>query len=254
LGLGEVAEMLPCHGETWCLQGFLSRNGGGDIDKNTCNQHSFWHGRAARELPIFQNRFSRFKLLAHMRKPGRVVLIVGGAVAVIMAGFVVFFALCANDIITFTKKTQSIALPGRRTLNIYRTSTWEFYEFKFELLDTYTKKVFIPKTHFAWKRYWGTLKSTPESRTAYVPLIGTRSGIVGLVSPEDREGVLLIIDAAGARFVAPSPSEFSEADKALGQKLLTELRRDYPDQTLVLNDTEEAFKFRRRRSGLDVVR
>jgi hypothetical protein len=193
-----------------------------------------------------------------MRKPIRIALIVGGTLAFIMVGFVVFFALCASDTITFTKKTQSFELPGGRTLNIYRTSTWEFYDCKFELLDTKTRKVLLPKTHFASERYWSisyaTTKSTPESRTEYVPLIGTNSGVVGIVSPEDRETILLIIDTASAQYVAPPPVEFSEADKALGQRLLSELKHDYPSQTLVLNETEEEFKLRRQRSGLDPVR
>jgi hypothetical protein len=107
-------------------------------------------------------------MLADMKRPLRIILILAGVALLLGVGFVVYIALCANDIITSTKKTHSIELPGGRILNIYRTSLWEGYDFKFELLEARTKKVLIPKTYFEYERYFtfemAGEKSTPESR------------------------------------------------------------------------------------------
>lgn len=199
-------------------------------------------------------RFRRQSLsfaLADMKRPLRSIVIAIGTALLLVVGLIVYFALCANDVITFTKKTHSIALPGGRILNIYRTSLWEEYDFKFELLEAGTKKVRIPQTHFAYETYWGSeiagKKSTPESRTAYVPLIGVKSGIVGLIGPEDIEHVLLLIDPAKAEWFYPNSMGSSDDAKKLGEKLLLALRADFPTNTLVLSGTREDALLKRER-------
>jgi len=178
-------------------------------------------------------------------------VIIIGAALFLAAAAVVYLALCANDIITFTKLIRSIELPGGRILNIYRTSLWEVYDFKFELLEGGTKKVLMPRTHFCYEQYFSAQVagkwSTPESRTAFVPLIGATSGIVGLIGPEDIEHVLLLIDPSKAEWFYPNPMGSSDDTKKLGEKLLLALRADFPTNTLVLSGTREDALLKRQR-------
>lgn len=182
-----------------------------------------------------------------MKRPLHNIAIIIGAGILLVVVSVIYLALCVNDVITFTKKTHSIELPGDRLLNIYRTSLWECYDFKFELLEARTKKVLIPQTHFEYERYFYSEKSTPESRTAYIPLIGAKSGIVGLIGPEDIEHVLLVIDPAKVEWFYPNPMGTSDDAEELGEKLLLALRADYPTNILVLSGTREDALLKRRR-------
>jgi hypothetical protein len=191
-----------------------------------------------------------------MRKPLRLALILAGIAVLLVVGFVVFFALCAVDVITFTNKTQAVELPGGRILNIYRTSTFEEYECTFDLRER-SGKVLIPRTQFYSTMYWGAKsaagESSPETRTTFVPLVGTNSSVVGLVSSEDKDILLLLVDCATLqRVVAPVGS--SAGDQALSARLLSDLKRDYPDRTLALDGTEEAVELRRNRPGLEKAR
>lgn len=186
-----------------------------------------------------------------MKRPLRRIAIVVGSGLLLVVVSIIYLALWANDVITSTKRTHSIELPGGRILNIYRTSLWEFYDFKFELLEARTKKVLIPQTHFESERYF-TLemageKSTPESRTAYIPLVGAKSGIVGLIGPEDIEHVLLLIDPSKGEWFYPNPIGTSDDAKKLGEKLLLALRADFPTNTLVLPGTREDVLLKRQR-------
>ena len=182
-----------------------------------------------------------------MKQPLRRALILVGAALLLIVGFFVYLVFFADD----TKKTQSIELPEGRVLNIYLTSEWEFYDCKFELLEARSKKVLIPKTHFHWERYLtfesASFKSTPESRTQFAFLVGVKSGIVGLVSPEDAEHVLLLINPAKSNFFAPDPTGLSEEDKKLGGELLAALKTDFPDKILVLSGTREDVLLKRQR-------
>ena len=192
-----------------------------------------------------------------MRKPIRTAIVLAGAVAVVVLGFVVFFALRATDTITFTEKIQSVELPGGHVLGIYRTSTWEHYDCRFEVRDR-AGKVVIPRKYFNSTPYWSFKsaagESTPEARTTFHALIGAKSGVAGLASAEDQEILLALIDPAHLQSVAATPIGLSSADTALGGRLLSELRRDFPDRTFALEATDEAAKLRKQRYGLEGVR
>jgi hypothetical protein len=191
-----------------------------------------------------------------MRKPLRIALILAGIAAFLVAGFFVFMALCAVDVITFTKKTQTVQLPGGRILNIYRTSKLEEYECTFDLRER-SGKVLIPRTQFYLTMYWGAKsaagESSPETRTTFVPLAGTNSSVVGLVNSEDRDILRLLVDCTSLQHVA-EPVGLSELDQTLSARLLSDLKRDYPGRTLALEGTEEAVKLRRNRPGLEKAR
>lgn len=188
----------------------------------------------------------------------RVLRIVTGVASLLGAAAATTFVLLATNIITFTERTQSIELPEGRILDIYRTSKWEYYDCKFELRNAATGEVQIPKTRFDTETYRrfksATTESTPESRTTYVALIGPKSGVVGLASSEDTRIVLLLIDPANLQHVAATPAGLSAADKALGDRLLSALKLDYPDHALALEATEEAARFRSQRPELENVR
>src|SRR4051812_32698942 len=134
-----------------------------------------------------------------MRKPVRIGIVVAATAGVLVLGFVGCYALCASDTITFTKKIQAVELPSGPILTIYRTSTWEYYDCKFELRDR-TGRVVIPKTHFYSTPYSSSKsaagKSTPEMRTRFQTLVGAKSRVIGIVaSTDDKEIVLALIDS-----------------------------------------------------------
>lgn len=182
-----------------------------------------------------------------MRKFLRIALILAGLAAVPIVGFVVFFGLCAVDVITFSKKTQAVELPGRRTLNIYRTSHWEYYECSFDLRER-GGETLVPRTPFYLTRYWGAKsaagESSPETRTMFLPLVAKTSSVVGLVNSEDKDILLMLVDFATLQRVTAPPFDSSAVDQTLSARLLSDLRRDYPDRTLALEGTEEAVKLR----------
>jgi hypothetical protein len=84
-------------------------------------------------------------------------------------------------------------------------------------------------------------------RTAYIPLIGVKSGIVGLIGPEDIEHVLLLIDPAKAEWFYPNPMGTSDDAKVLGERLLLALKADYPTNILVLSGTRDDVLLKRQR-------
>jgi hypothetical protein len=185
-----------------------------------------------------------------MRNPLRVILILAGTVLFLITGFIVYFFLSATNIITFTKRTQSIQLPSGRVLNIYRTSTFEYYECKFELREGRNGKALIPQEAFHTDTYWsskvGNSESTPEGRTTFVPLSGAKSGVVGLVSSADTSKVLLLVDVASLEFVASISYGVPEEKSKLAEKLLAGLKGDYPDRDLVLPGTRGAAMLQRK--------
>lgn len=192
-----------------------------------------------------------------MTKPRRTILILAGAAFLLIIGFIVFFVLLMTDTVTFTKKIQSVELPDGLILNIYRTSTREYYDCEFEL-RAHNGKPVIPKTHFYSTTYWSSKsaagESTPELRSIFHLFVGAQSGVVGLVSTEDEEILLVLIDAARSHYVAATPMGLSTEDTVLGKKLLSELKRDFPKHTLALEATDEAAELRRHRHGLEDMR
>lgn len=163
----------------------------------------------------------------------------------LMAILFVIFALLASDTLTFTTKTVSHELPHGKTLNLYRTSRFESYDCHFELQDTASGRIITPKTLFYETLYmsYGDNRhmNTPESRTNFTPLIGAKSGMFGLVSPEEPKVLVLLIDAASGECAVPW-SWITEAERANGRAagivLLEKLKKDFPARQLVFNSSD----------------